>query len=165
MTISNVRPMTVARPLVAKPAVKAPAQAAAVPTPVKTGNAGAVTGAVVGGGLMAGAYTAIRWFSGGVNPVMLAVAGAGVALAALGGSKLGAFLDRGLTFKDFTIGGAAGGALGLAAFGGGGAMLASFGAMSAPALLLMAAGAGLAALGGAAIGHAAQDKIVDLLKK
>lgn len=163
MAINNVRP---AAPIRTVARAQAPA-APAAPTPVKpasTSKVGTVGGAVAGAGIMTAAYTALRWFSQG-GPVVWGVAVVGIGLAALGGAKLGAVVDRGMKFKDFTIGGAAGGALALVAYAGGGAMLASFGAMSAPALLLMGAGSALAALGGAAIGHAAQDKIVSFFKK
>lgn len=163
MAISNIRTATPVRPLV-RPTAKAPAQAAPAPVKAASTTAGAVTGAVAGAGLMTAAYTAIRWFSQG-GGVVFGVAGVGITLAALGGAKIGQFVQRGFKFEDFTVGGALGGALGLVAFAGGGAMLASFGAMSAPALLLMGAGSALAALGGAAIGHAAQDKVVGFFKK
>lgn len=163
MAISTTRPVTPMR-TVARAA--APASAPAAPAPAKATSArtGAVAGGIAGAGVMTAAYTALRWFSQG-GPVVWAVAAVGIGLAALGGSKIGAFVERGFQFKDFTVGGAAGGALALAAYAGGGAMLASFGALSAPSLLLMGAGAALAGLGGAAIGHAAQDAIVGKFAK
>jgi hypothetical protein len=150
--------------MAARPVAKAAAAPASAPAKAASTAAGAVAGGVVGAGIMTGAYTALRWFAQG-GPVVFGVAAVGIGLAALGGSKIGAFVQRGFKFQDFTIGGAAGGALAVAAFAGGGAMLASFGAISAPAMLLMGTGAALAGLGGAAIGHAAQDAVVGLFKK
>lgn len=161
MAIHSVRPVTPVRPVAR---AQAPVAAAAPVKAASTSKVGTVGGAVAGAGIMTAAYTALRWFSQG-GPVVWAVAAVGIGLAALGGAKVGAFLDRGLQFKDFTVGGAAGGALALVAYAGGGAMLASFGALSAPALLLMGTGAALAGLGGAAIGHAVQDKVVGIFKK
>jgi hypothetical protein len=168
VAINNVRPVTTLpvanRPVAAAPAKPTPAAPAPAPK-ASTSTGGAIAGGVTGAAVMTAAYTAIRWFSNGMGPVIVGVAGVGIGLAALGGAKVAKFVERGFKFQDFTVGGALGGALAMTAYAGGGVLLASFSTMSPLVLALMGTGAALATLGGATIGRAAQDGIVGLFKK
>lgn len=165
MAINANRPVT-PQTNVRKPVAQAPAttttKVAAPAKPATQGHTGAVVGSVAGAGVMTAAYVALRWFS---NPTTAGIAAVGIGLAALGGKKIGDFVDRGFKYKDIKVGGLLGGAAAVTAYGGGALLLGSFSKLSPVMAGLMIAGSGLAMLGGSAIGRGAHEWVVGLFTK